>query len=161
MAMSEMFRFVQESNRIEGIFRDPTPDELDATEAFATSVSGPYIEDVCGLVSVFAPGHRLRDQIGLDVRVGNYIAPPGGPGIRPGAMPAPGRASLAGRFFALRRRDPGHLPGAIGIAEIVAEQQDIQDADHERRLFLCRRVRCLNRFDASVSLCRSRWRQAG
>jgi hypothetical protein len=79
---SEIFRFVQESNRIEGIFRDPTPEELEATEAFALSMSGPYIEDVIGLVSVFAPGHRLRDTVGLDVRVGNYVAPLGSPEIR-------------------------------------------------------------------------------
>lgn len=72
--MNEIFRFVQESNRIEGIFRDPTPDELDATASFAQSMTAPHVEDVCGLVSVFAPGHRLRDQIGLNVRLGDYIA---------------------------------------------------------------------------------------
>lgn len=80
--VSELFRFVQESNRIEGIFRDPTPDEIEATESFALSASGPYLEDVISLVSVFAPGHRLRDSVGLNVRVGNYVAPAGGPNIR-------------------------------------------------------------------------------
>lgn len=44
--------------------------------------SFPAIEHLERLVSVYAPGHCLRDKDGLDVRVGNYVAPRGGPEIR-------------------------------------------------------------------------------
>ena len=76
----ELFAFVKESNHIEGIYRDPTTEELDATASFLTL---PRIEvaDLCNLVSVYAPGHKLRKSPGLNVRVGKYIAPPGGPEI--------------------------------------------------------------------------------
>jgi hypothetical protein len=73
--------FVRESNRIEGITRDPTGDEIDAHAAFI-NVSFPCTSDLEGFVAIIAPGHRLRDKHGLDVRVGNHIAPRGGPEIR-------------------------------------------------------------------------------
>ena len=73
--------FVTESNRIEGIHRPPTVDEVDATAAWLNEPF-PEIEHLDRLVSVYAPGHCLRDRDGLDVRVGNYIAPRGGPEIR-------------------------------------------------------------------------------
>lgn len=79
---SDLIDFVRESNRIEGILREPTADEIAATEAFVASVYGPFIEDVEALVTVFAPAHRLRDERGLNVRVGRYVAPAGGPVIR-------------------------------------------------------------------------------
>lgn len=72
--------FVRESNRIEGITRNPTVKETDATEDF---INLPVITvaDVANLVSIYAPGHRLRNQYGLDVRVGDHIAPRGCPEI--------------------------------------------------------------------------------
>ena len=73
--------FVRESNRIEGILRGPTGAEIDAHAAFLY-LPRPKVSDLEGFVSVVAPGHRLRDQHGLNVRVGNHIAPPGGPEIR-------------------------------------------------------------------------------
>jgi hypothetical protein len=73
--------FVRESNRIEGILRDPTSDEIDAHYAFVR-VEQPMVEHVEQFVSVIAPGHRLRDKPGLNVRVGDHIAPSGGPNIR-------------------------------------------------------------------------------
>ena len=72
--------FVRESNRIEGILRDPTEEEVNATADFVRQDS-IGVDDIVRLVAVFAPGHRLRDQRGLNVRVGNYIAPEGGPDI--------------------------------------------------------------------------------
>jgi hypothetical protein len=74
--------FVRESNRIEGIHRDPTREEMEATIAFTNLPFAPTTEDMEKLVAVYAPGHRLRDQYGLDVRVGNHIAPRGCPEIR-------------------------------------------------------------------------------
>jgi hypothetical protein len=73
--------FVTESNRIEGIHRPPTVDEVNATEAWLNEPF-PDVEHLERLVSVYAPGHRLRDKPGVNVRVGNYIAPEGGPEIR-------------------------------------------------------------------------------
>jgi len=72
--------FVRESNRIEGIHRDPTKAEVEATYDFL-SLTIVSVKDLCALVKVYAPAHRLRNQYGLDVRVGNHIAPRGCPEI--------------------------------------------------------------------------------
>ena len=79
--MSELYDFVAESNRIEGINRAPTSAELIATEAF---ICLPKITLVTlkNLVAVLQPRARLRDKLGLDVRVGNHYPPRGGPEIR-------------------------------------------------------------------------------
>lgn len=79
--MLKLEDFVRESNRIEGILRDPTGDEIDAHAALI-NVINLRTPDVEGFVGIIAPGHRLRDKHGLDVRVGNHIAPRGCPEIR-------------------------------------------------------------------------------
>lgn len=79
--MFTLKEFVAESNRIEGILREPSQDEIIATRNFINKTF-LSVEDFEELVRVYAPGHRLRDEAGLDVRVGNYIAPRGGPAIR-------------------------------------------------------------------------------
>jgi fido (protein-threonine AMPylation protein) len=81
MNESLLFKFVTESNRIEGIHREPTDDEMSATFDFLNT---PFleIEHLELLVSIYAPRHRLRDRVGLDVRVGNHTPPAGGPEIR-------------------------------------------------------------------------------
>jgi hypothetical protein len=74
--------FVAESNRIEGILRDPTEQELNAHARFITREK-LYVQDVCNLVSVLQPNARLRDNISVPgVRVGAHIAPASGPEIR-------------------------------------------------------------------------------
>ena len=73
--------FIRESNHIEGIDREPTGAEVSIVRAFLNSLS-PGICDLVAAVGVHQPGARLRDKVGLDVRVGNHIAPPGGPEIR-------------------------------------------------------------------------------
>ena len=79
--MFDLDKFVRESNRSEGILRDPLPTELDATDAF---ISLPTIgfEDVIKFVSEIQPGAVLRERYGLDVRVGNHYPPKGAPEIR-------------------------------------------------------------------------------
>jgi hypothetical protein len=72
--------FMIESLRIEGIMREPSETELFATERFLAT-ERPTVSDVCALVHVYQPDARLRDRPGLNVRVGNHIAPPGGPEI--------------------------------------------------------------------------------
>ncbi len=72
--------FVRESNRIEGILRDPLPSEIAAHEkllAFEV-VTVSVLEE---FVAIAQPGAVLRRTPGLNVRVGSHIAPPGGPEI--------------------------------------------------------------------------------
>lgn len=72
---------------------DALKSELDSTqcrtldrviEAHQTLLNKKYritVEDLCAFVTAIS-GAVLRDKLGLDVRVGNYIAPRGGPEIR-------------------------------------------------------------------------------
>ena len=72
--------FVRESNRIEGILRDPTEDEMRAHRLVLTSpiLSVPLFER---FVSMVQPGALLRRHEGMNVVVGNYHPPSGGPNI--------------------------------------------------------------------------------
>lgn len=73
--------FVRESNRIEGIHREPTVAEIEAHEAFMDVQ--PTVESLVALVAVLQPDACLRDSAGVPgVRVGQHIAPPSGPAIR-------------------------------------------------------------------------------
>jgi hypothetical protein len=76
----DLVNFVTESNRIEGIHRKPTVAELRAHCVF---LAADYvtISDLEALVRTVAPGKPLRDQPGMNVRVGNHVAPPGGPNV--------------------------------------------------------------------------------
>lgn len=78
--MSGLTAFVKESNRIEGILREPSNDEIDAHKKLLR-LSELSASDLEAFVKVIAPGHQLRRHVGLDVRVGNHIAPPGGMNI--------------------------------------------------------------------------------
>lgn len=73
-------RFMRESNAIEGILRGPTGNEIRAAERLMQmfSMSATALGD---FQAIAAPGKPLREREGMDVRVGNYIAPPGGPNI--------------------------------------------------------------------------------
>lgn len=74
--------FVRESNRIEGILREPSDAEITAHRDFLMNRDPVTVERLQAFVAVVAPGHVLREQRGLNVRVGNHIAPSGGPFIR-------------------------------------------------------------------------------
>lgn len=73
--------FLRESNAIEGIHRRVYEHEL-VTAAQFLEMEVLTLQDLNDVQQAFAHGHRLRDLPGLDVRVGNYIAPRGGPDIR-------------------------------------------------------------------------------
>lgn len=76
-----MRRFVEESNLIEGIVRQPTAEELMAHWQLLRMLA-PSVDDLQAFVSVVQPGAALRTQLGLDVMVGEHVAPPGGYGVR-------------------------------------------------------------------------------
>lgn len=72
--------FVRESNFIEGIIREPKHTELRAHERFLASprVTVAALQD---FVTAVQPDAVLRSIPGLNVGVGSYRAPSGGPGI--------------------------------------------------------------------------------
>lgn len=72
--------FVRESNRIEGILREPTRDEI-AAHVHLLALPKVGIETLCLFQEVVAPGKPLRTKPGMDVRVGSYVAPRGGADI--------------------------------------------------------------------------------
>jgi len=72
--------FVKESNRIEGITRAPTAAEMREHREFL-ALKRINIDNLERFVGVIAPGKPLRDQPGMNVRVGNHLPPSGGPGI--------------------------------------------------------------------------------
>jgi len=80
MTEDQWIFFVKESLKIEGILRDPTPEEMTATKYFV-SLDEPGVADLERLVEVYAPGHVLRCQTGLNVSVGGHVSPRGGPNI--------------------------------------------------------------------------------
>ncbi|MBG6209766.1 hypothetical protein IWQ49_004441 [Labrenzia sp. EL_126] len=74
--------FVRESNRIEGIRRNPTDREIFAHAEFlaANTLSVKTFESFVWAVQ---PNAVLRREKGQNVRVGNHIPPEGGPEIEP------------------------------------------------------------------------------
>ena len=74
-------KFVTESNRIENIHREPTPEELDAHQKILDHPQPLSVQALEVFVATIQPGAVLRDRQGLDVRVGSHIPPKGGPDI--------------------------------------------------------------------------------
>jgi len=72
--------FVRESNRIEGITREPTQAEVDEFERFMR-LDVVTIGELERFVSVYQSNARLRILPGLDVIVAAHRPPPGGPAI--------------------------------------------------------------------------------
>ena len=73
--------FIRESNKIEGILRDPTDDEIAGFDRFM-KLPKVTVFDLEQFVSVCQPKARLRDRLSVPgVRVGNHIAPSSGPQI--------------------------------------------------------------------------------
>jgi hypothetical protein len=73
--------FIIESNKIEGITRPPTDAEIKEFDRFL-ALDEVTIEDLVAFVKVYQPNARLRDEPGLDVRVGNHRPMEGGPDVR-------------------------------------------------------------------------------
>lgn len=74
--------FVRESNRIEGINRDPSDAEMVEFYRFI-NLDVVSVADMVRFVGVYQPNAVLRDRKSVPgVRVGNHIAPASGPNIR-------------------------------------------------------------------------------
>lgn len=78
--MGWLEKFVSESNRIEGINRTPYQKEIEAHETIL-GLEDVSISDLEQFVWAIAPGHCLRDKVGLDVMIGNHLPPLGGPEV--------------------------------------------------------------------------------
>lgn len=72
---------VRESNRIEGILREPSVAEIQEHERFM-KLKVVTIEELERFVAIYQPNARIRDKIGLNVYVGNHVPPKGGPMIK-------------------------------------------------------------------------------
>ena len=73
--------FVRESNRIEGIHREPSDAEIKLHKTLIVR-KRVKVEHVTALVAVCQPNAVLRATADVPgVRVGNHIAPPSGPDI--------------------------------------------------------------------------------
>lgn len=75
-----LYKFVKESNSIEGIDRGPSKAELKAHETFF-NLPIITVHTIETLLGVLQPNAQLRNRKGLDVRVGMYMPPAGGPDI--------------------------------------------------------------------------------
>ena len=80
MSLLNIERFLTESNGIEGIFRPPLSSEINATATFLTSPL--TLDNLLTVQAVYAPDMSLRESPGMNVRIGTYYPPPGGPKIR-------------------------------------------------------------------------------
>lgn len=72
-----IYELVEESNKIEGIIRKPTKEELDEFIRFM-DLKELSIDELKRFVSVYQPNATLRERHGLDVRVGSHVPPKGG-----------------------------------------------------------------------------------
>lgn len=73
--MTHVQNFLRESLGIEGIYRDPTGAEVDATLDFLAGDMS--VASVIALQAVYAPGNPIRDKPGMNVQVGGHVAPRG------------------------------------------------------------------------------------
>ncbi len=75
--MTDLKSFLAESNRIEGILREPTHEEIETAAAFL-ELDVVATSDIENIVSIFQPNAKLRSRVGMNVRVGSYCPPGGG-----------------------------------------------------------------------------------
>ncbi len=79
--MITLIEFVQESNRIEGI-DEVSRNDMKAHEELL-ALPQLTVKDVERFVFLVQSNAILRRPVGLNVRVGSHVAPPGGPKIEP------------------------------------------------------------------------------
>lgn len=69
-------KFIRESNRIEGINREPLKKEIEEYKRFM-ELKTLTVEELQRFVKIYQPDAILRDRPGLDVYVGSYVPPTG------------------------------------------------------------------------------------
>lgn len=69
--------FIKESNKIEGIYREPTSAEVNEFDRFM-DLDIITVNDLEQFVKIYQPNAVLRNKKGLDVRLGDYYPPKGG-----------------------------------------------------------------------------------
>lgn len=69
--------FIKESNKIEGIFREPSEAEFVEFYRFMM-LDEITVQDLERFVLVYQPDARLRNVVGSNVRVGSHFPPAGG-----------------------------------------------------------------------------------
>lgn len=79
--MANLESFIKESNLIEGIKHPPTHEDIEAHERLLAQ-DEITVDDLIMFVGMIQPGAVLRDNPGLDVRVGHHLPPAGGPKVR-------------------------------------------------------------------------------
>ena len=80
MSKLDLYKFVKESNEIEGIHREPQQKEIDELKRFIY-LDKVTISELERFLSVYQPDAKLRNTVGMDVRIRNYVPPLGGPEI--------------------------------------------------------------------------------
>lgn len=73
--------FIRESNKIEGILRDPNVEEVSEFLRFM-NLHDITLKDLKHFVAIYQSDAELRDRPGLNVFVGDYVPPPGDITIR-------------------------------------------------------------------------------
>lgn len=71
------YDFIKESNRIEGIHRNPTKEEIQEFDRFM-DLDNVLIGDLTRFVKVYQPDAKLRKMIGLNVYIGDHVPILGG-----------------------------------------------------------------------------------
>ncbi len=82
---TDLLVFVRESNRIEGITREPLGLEIDAHLKLLAQ-SEVWLQDLETFAGTVQAGAQIRGRGGMNVSVGNHIPPPGGMGVVMGLM---------------------------------------------------------------------------
>lgn len=77
---AEIIAFIRESNKIEGIVREPNKEEIAEYRRFI-ALPSIAVADMIQFVSVYQPNARLRMQSWQTVTIGNHTPRPGGQGV--------------------------------------------------------------------------------
>lgn len=75
----QIYSFVKESNAIERIFREPHQHEIDEFIKFTSGIM--TVDKIINFVSAYEPSAKIRNQYGMNVRVGSYYPPFGSPNM--------------------------------------------------------------------------------
>lgn len=79
--MDQLINFVRESNKIEGIIREPLTQEIQELQRFI-NLSVVTVDDLERFVSIYEPKAKLRTEYGLNVVIQGYYPPFSGPKIK-------------------------------------------------------------------------------